>query len=300
VAGLVGLLLLSDLPEIVRRKALLRPDGERWLRELPGHVAELAAEWGFAPGEPLPGSSESLVLTAGPDAVLKVGLPNDPASALRARLLERAGGRGYVRVLAYDAERNALLLERLGPSLRSRGLPVTDELAVLASTLAAAWQLEPERGLPTAVEKAASLCAFISELFDELGAPCSPAAVETALAYLDSRAAAFDPAAAVVLHGDAHAANALAGREGGYRFVDPEFFVGEPAYDLGISIREWGDDRDVVQERCELLAELAGSDAQAIWEWGYAELVSTGLFIGQVGSPAAAAHMYAVAERWLP
>jgi streptomycin 6-kinase len=283
----------TAVPDVVRQKALLREGGERWLAELPELVAELARRWDFVPGAMLPGGSESLVVEAGPDAVLKLELPTDPAFPTRARQLAAAQGRGYVRVLAYDVERNALLLERLGPALRSRGLPVEQTLDVLVATLEEAWQVEPEPGLRTALDKAASLEAFITERSHPTRA------VEVALEYLQRRSEAFDPHTAVVLHGDAHAGNALAAPDGRYRFVDPEFFYGEKAYDLAISIREWDDDAHVVRRRCGALAERGGSDADAIWEWGYVELVSTGLFILQVGEPAVGERMLATAERRL-
>jgi streptomycin 6-kinase len=47
------------------------------------------------------------------------------------------------------------------------------------------------------------------------------------------------------VHGDAAAANVLqvlAPREGaetGFVLVDPDGFVGDPAYDLGVALRDW-------------------------------------------------------------
>ena len=64
--------------------------------------------------------------------------------------LERAEGRGYVRLLAVDRSRRAMLLERLGQPLDRTGWSPDRQLRCLADTLALAWQdaagLRPEPG----------------------------------------------------------------------------------------------------------------------------------------------------------
>jgi streptomycin 6-kinase len=60
--------------------------------------------------------------------------------------------------------------------------------------------------------------------------------------------AAFDLDRCSVVHGDPHPGNALRGvepREGagpGYVFVDPDGFLADPAYDLGVILRDWCDE----------------------------------------------------------
>jgi streptomycin 6-kinase len=108
---------------------------------------------------------------------------------------------------------------------------------------------------------------------------------------------AFDPERCVVVHGDPHPANALlvctprAGAESGYVFVDPEGFLCEPAYDLGVVLRDWNeellaaaDPLAVAHDYCQLLARESGLDEASIWEWGFLERVSSGLYIWAYGS----------------
>ena len=82
----------------------------------------------------------------------------------------------------------------------------------------------------------------------------------------------------MLVHGDVHQWNALR-RGDGWALVDPDGLLAEPEYDLGILMREdpvelmTGDPRD----RARWLAARTGLDATAIWEWGAAERVSTGL-----------------------
>ncbi|MGB8941428.1 MAG: hypothetical protein WCD21_14510, partial [Streptomyces sp.] len=79
-----------------------------------------------------------------------------------------------------------------------------------------------------------------------------------------------------------------AGADAGFVFVDPDGFLADPAYDLGVVLRDWcaelkGRDRDaaasLLRSYCALLADRTGVDGQAVWEWGFLERVSTGLFV---------------------
>lgn len=82
-------------------------------------------------------------------------------------------------------------------------------------------------------------------------------------------------------------------------FVDPDGFVADRAYDLGVALRDWSsrllgpDARKVAEGYCALLADRSGVDAQRIWEWGFLERVSTGLYVlDVVGAPERVARPY--------
>jgi streptomycin 6-kinase len=112
----------------------------------------------------------------------------------------------------------------------------------------------------------------------------------------------------VVVHGDPHPANALrvktprVGAEPGFVFVDPDGFLAEPAYDLGVVLRGWcpellaGDAPTVARRYCQLLARHTGVDAQAIWEWGFIERVSSGLYAWAFGAEALGRPLLTTAE----
>jgi hypothetical protein len=72
----------------------------------------------------------------------------------------------------------------------------------------------------------------------------------------------------------------------GWLFIDPDGFVADPAYDLGVVVRDWcrelleaTDPRARAEQLCRLAAEHGGQNEQAVWEWGYLERVSSGLFL---------------------
>lgn len=280
------------VPRIARRRAQeLGADGVTWLDSLDESVSALAAQWSFTVQEPVPGATASVVLAVrladGADAVLKLEVP-EPSTAGQGAVLERAAGRGYARLLARDPVRRALLLERLGAPLGRRRLPAEQELAVLADLASTAW-LEPEDETGSSAEKAAALAAFVDETAPGVAVP--PDVVGTALRFAERRAAAA--VREMVVHGDPHPGNALEvpvrrrGDVHGYVWVDPDGFVADPAYDLGVVLRERGTAKPLpastVRGFCALLAERTGRDAEAIWEWGYLERVSTGLLLLRLG-----------------
>ena len=107
----------------------------------------------------------------------------------------------------------------------------------------------------------------------------------------------------MLVHGDAHSWNTLEAGNGAFRLVDPEGLVSEPAHDLGVPMRELndellaGDALRLGRERARLLGDLTGADEEAIWQWGFIERVSTGLYSIAQGQDGADAFLE-VADRW--
>jgi streptomycin 6-kinase len=293
------------VPEFVRQRVLhLGRRGEQWLAELPGVIAQLERAWSITVGRALVGGTGSFVAPArtaeGGDAILKIAIP-EVGFAEELRVLESAQGHGYVRLLAADREREAMLLEALGPPMASLGLPPERQIALLCQMLRQAWQAPRPAGLVVTPddEKAGSLFRLVSRLWEELGRPCSEQVVNLALRYAERRAAAFDLEHCVVVHGDPHPWNALQGRaprvgaEAGFVFVDPVGFLADPAYDLGVVLRDWCTQllatadaeaaASLARRYCALLSAHTSVEEKAIWEWGFLERVSSGLYCLELG-----------------
>lgn len=298
-----------ELPETVLRKAAhLGEEGARWLAGLPGRVAELERRWAVAAGPPLEGGTAAYVARArcadGRAAVLKIPLPG-PEAHDQIRTLAAAGGRGYVHLLAYDLDQPAMLQEPLGASMED--LAPEDAIAALCQTLGQAWTVPPS---PDAApfDKAGQLAELIRDLWTKHPDVVSERAVTRALDYAERRAAA--PARPVVVHGDPHPGNALrvtqprAGAESGFVFVDPDGFRADPAYDLGVVLRDWctellsaDDSSALARHYCGLLATGSGLTETAIWEWGFIERVSSGLYLLDLGAADLAGPFLATADR---
>lgn len=101
-----------------------------------------------------------------------------------------------------------------------------------------------------------------------------------------------------------------AGAGAGFRLVDAEGLISEPAHDLGVilvrGVPGWigdlagGDPRqvlEIVARRCRHAGRLAGAGPDAVWQWAFTELVSTGLFLLSLGQHGEAETFLAVAGK---
>ncbi len=278
---------MIEVPAVVRNKA--RAAGaEGWLERLPTLVSSLEADWSIAVGRPYGGGSEAFVAEAtladGTPAVLKVLVPGAGNDASKeATVLRLVGGDGCPTLYQYDADRGALLMERLGRPMLELGLPLSRRLEVLCATASRIWRPAPDCGLPTGAEKARWLADFIVMLWEDLDHPCSERALDHALTCARRREEAHRDEKAVLVHGDVHQLNALQS-DGGFKLVDPDGLLAEAEYDLGVLMR--GDPVELLAgdplERARWLADRTGLDAVATWEWGVIERLSTGLLCRQI------------------
>jgi streptomycin 6-kinase len=290
------------VPPAVRNKALAA-GAQRWLRDLRGSVAEIEREWSITVGRSYEDPTEAFVAEAtlddGTPAVLKVHIPRSGDHARNEiTVLRLASGDGCARLLRGDEGRGALLLERLGSSLFERALPIAQRHEILCAAAARVWRPAPGCDLPSGADKGRALAGFIPKEWEELGRPCSERAIADALSCLERRIAAHDDQRAVLVHGDVHQWNALQADGDGFKLVDPDGLVAEAEYDMGILMRE--DPVELLHgdphERARWLAARCGLDATAIWEWGVAERVATGLALTKIELQPVGRQMLATAD----
>lgn len=283
--------------------------GNEWLNNVDQVLAEVAVSWNLQVGRQLSGGTEALVFAASSEqgaSVLKLGIPN--SLGRETEVLRNCDSRVYARLLAFDAERDAILIERLGAQLAESPLEVEQLIGILCSTLKIGWRrIDVENTLMTGAEKAQAQAEYILAQWEALDRPCPKPIVDRALAFAALRKMAYDPSDSYQIHGDVHIWNMLATPDSptGYKFIDPDGLFGERAMDLAISLREWrdvllaGDALTLGLERCELLSELTGVDSQSIWQWGFIEHVSCGLLDLNLNDVGAADKHFAIATRWL-
>ncbi|KQX40420.1 hypothetical protein ASD04_07285 [Devosia sp. Root436] len=286
------------LPDIVRRRAESEGQvGNDWLASLDDNLFELEHDWGLTIGQALSGGSTAFVAEAtdakGQSFVIKLPTPGSLIGRHEVTVLAIARGKGYVRLIRQDAARRAMLLEQLGTRLDQHDMPYRNKIDIMCSTLLQAWMPVPAGGAyTTGAEKANSLALAMLGMWQDLGRPCAQAVLDTALMYCRDRAAAWRPENAVLAHGDPHPANILevpesAGRQ--WKFIDPDGLAIEPAYDLGVLLRAWHEGvagrhaHDIARSHARHLTTRTQVPAEAIWQWGYIERVSTGLHLMELG-----------------
>ena len=286
------------IPDVVRRRAVSEGNaGHAWLTSLDEVLTSLEQDWAITIGPALPGGTAAFVAeaTSAEDErlILKVSTPATYASRHEALVLARAAGKGYVHLRRHDPARRAMLLDRLGDSLAALALPYERQADIMCATLLDAWMpVPPDFPGITGADKANDLARSILALWSAAGQPCAQAVIDKALMYCRDRAAAYRPQNAILAHGDPHAANILAAPAGGgsrFKFIDPDGLAVEPAYDLGVILRGWHDGiagrnaQTIARSHARYLTTRTQVPAEAIWQWGYIERVSTGLHLLQIG-----------------
>ena len=280
------------IAEAERRRTTADRDMSASVEHFVTSVRTVCHDWGLTVESWLDGGAGTppvaVKRTDGTSAVLKIDQPG--ALDIAARVMDAAGGRGYARVLSWDAFRGALLIERLGQDLRTEAATLDRQGQILVPLLRDAWCVPLDCGRPFQ-GKASGLLEILADLGPRYGTNYL-GALASAAEYARELAASERPE--VVCHGDPHAGNVLRRGEG-WALIDPDGFVGERAYDLGVVLRnacgeinaaeaiEPDSGLTMLHGECRRLAETADVDPERVWRWSFVERVTTGLYLRWYG-----------------
>ncbi len=220
-----------DVPPGLLEQAELGPDWADWLDRLPALFHSVIADWALAYDGPPRHGYCSLVAPvrtpAGLPSMLKVTFDGDEESLHEAVALQHWNGRGtVVKLLRADPHRRALLLERL----HVRDLSAIDDLA--ACELVAEFY---RRLHVPALPQLRTVTSYVERWVDALttlprNAPIPRRLVEQATSL--GREFVADPASVgVIVHGDLHYENVLAGDREPWLVIDPKAMSGDPHYE---------------------------------------------------------------------
>jgi streptomycin 6-kinase len=268
--------------------------GERWLDTLPALIDTVAREWDLVLGEPF-GLSYHWVVAAtrrdGTAAVLKLGPPEPGHLAIEAAALRAYDGCGAVRLLAYDADRGALLLERAVPGTLATALVPDRDAEATAVAIAVARRLHaahlPPGGLERLEEQGGSFARYLRE---NPGDGPLPRDVVVRAAGLFTELCASAPRH-VLLHGDLHHDNLLRSDRGPWLAIDPFGVVGDPGYEAGALLFNPDPDRRddalvaLVPARVEQLAEGLALPPERVVAWGFVKAVLSEVWTTEGGGP---------------
>lgn len=250
------------------------PGGAEWIERLPRLVAECADLWSLRLGEPYEYAYVSLAVRAelpdGTRAVLKVGFPHRE-SEHEPHALAHYGGRGAVRLLAHDAERHTMLLERCEPGTTLLDLPDEREaFGIAAATLRRLWRPpaadHPFR--PIAVD-AARWAEALPERWERLGRPFERELLDEAVAaFVDLPPTQGE---LVVCHQDFHRGNVLRAEREPWLTIDPKPVLAEREFDTAALIR---DGEGNLTWRLDFLAAELGLDRERMRRWALAHTLA--------------------------
>jgi streptomycin 6-kinase len=247
------------------------PGGAEWLARLPQLVDECAEEWSLAIEEPYEYANVSLALPAG-DAVLKISFPHRE-SEHEAAALEHWDGHGAVRLLAYDTERNALLLERCVPGTSLLELPERDGYQRAAEVVRKLGErpAPPDHPFTPMSETAARWARELPERYEVAGRPFERELLDAAVAAL--RELPPTQGELVVCHQDFHRGNALAAQREPWLAIDPKPVVAEREFDTAALLRDGAGD---LRWRLDFLANELRLDRERMRSWAIAHTVAWG------------------------
>ena len=215
---------------------------EIWLDGLPETIATLEKKWQIKAGNPFLNLSYNYVANAeladGKGAVLKIGLPlTDVEIFGEAAYLQLLNGDGAVRMLEFDRELQAILLERVVPGSNLRSFCRKDQAkAVTVAIVVLKRILRP-------VPQTSGEFIKLDDWFDDL-----KRAIGTKFPQ-DYAATAIDLYAELsrqtknlfLLHGDLHHDNILSSRRGPFLVIDPKGMIGHVGYDIGVFLNNHHD-----------------------------------------------------------
>ena len=271
-------------------------EGRDWLDRLPGIVDACAEEWSLTLDEPFPYAFASLAYPVtredGSAAVLKIQFP-DRESEHEAAALDLIDGDGAVRLLAYDAGRRALLLERAVPGTPLKALAPDAALDVFVALLPRVWKPAGAPPFRTLAEEATGWAGSLPTNYERARRPFERALLDAALGTIETLSGSQGEQ--VLVNQDMHADNVVRAAREPWLLIDPKPLAGEREFGIAATVRghELGHSRDAVVHRLDCLTTELRLDRDRARGWALAQTIAWA-FDGDEADPA-----HVEIARWL-
>ena len=273
----------SALPKefVENAVALCDEKGELWLDDLPNLIAALESIWSIESGNHFRNLSFNYVANAslanGKTAVLKIGLPlNDVEIYGEAAYLKNLDGKGAVKLLEFDRQRQAVLLERVVPGANLKSVCKRRESeAVTIAIRVLKRVLQPVPDISTDFIQ-------LDDWFDGLTRAKDTNFPQDyagrALEYY--KELSKDEKNIFLLHGDLHHDNILSATREPFLVIDPKGIIGHVGYDMGVFLNNhhgWLDWDTRLEDRHDAaIAEFAQAfdlEVSVIRKWAFCQMV---------------------------
>ncbi|HQZ82471.1 MAG TPA: aminoglycoside phosphotransferase family protein [Pyrinomonadaceae bacterium] len=261
--------------------ALCGANGADWLEKLPTTVSALEQKWNITAGKHVRDLSFNFVATAklvsGRPAILKLGLPLEDAEIFgEAEYLRLANGRGVVKLLEFDGEYQAMLLECVRPGVNLKSVCRNDQSEAVAVAIDVLKRVL--RPVPRSAGGFIRLDDWFDGLRRALGTDFPRSYAERALVMYSELSA--DTKNIFLLHGDLHHSNILSADREPFLAIDPKGIIGHVGYDIGVFLNnhynwlEWNTRLAGKLDRA--IAEFASAfevEAKTIRQWAFCQMV---------------------------
>ena len=266
-------MLPFEIPPGLRAFSERSADWTVWLDALPRLVRDIVAEWELTyDGLPVHGFCALVVpvrTTAGRPAVVKFAWPHDEEEHEHLGL-QAVAGNGMVRMYRADPRRHVMLLERL-----YAGEDLTSVPDIEACEIIAGFYKRIHIPAPPQLRR---LTSYIDRWTSDLrrlpnDAPIPRRLVEQTIA-LGQDFVVDDGNDDVMIHGDLHYQNVLAGDREPWLVIDPKPMSGDPHYEVAPALwNRWeevvssGNVRDAVRRRFHTVVDTAMLDEDRARDW---------------------------------
>jgi streptomycin 6-kinase len=247
-----------------------------WLTRVPGLVTDCCKEWGLRVGEPYAqgaaGYTTRAELSDETPVVLKIIFPHHEAEH-EPDALEVWDGNGAVRLLAWDEERWAMLIERCEPGTLLAHTDPESALDVLIGLLPRLWKPAGPPFRPLADEAAWWVDTLPAE-WERAGRPFDGKILDEAIDLLETLSQSQGEQ--VLLHQDLHSDNVLAAKREPWLVIDPKPLVGEREFALAPIVRDFelGHTRRDALHRVDRITSELGLDRERALGWTVGQSVA--------------------------
>lgn len=262
--------------------SLYGKSGKEWLTNLPHLITQLSEKWDLDILEPYDHLSYHYVVRTrlkknNQLAVLKIGFDHETTQQEIAALSFYQGN-GCVKLLAYENNVCALLLEQANPGIPlSKLFPLRDSQAV-AATYTLIQRLHAY-SLPCADH---AQFPHIKDIVNALNTTYGPSIPLLLLQKARFLAAQLMESATqtVLLHGDLHQDNIVSNEKTEWIAIDPQGIIGEPAYEMGAflynplnQLADHPDAATFIENRIIQFSELSNISTTRIAQWAFVRAI---------------------------
>lgn len=288
---------MIELPQKVLDKLSNTSDAQEVLKSLKERVKNLEQKRHIKITSSLEGGTSALVAliatTEQQKIIAKIPLRTvdigaEFANEIKALKFEK--GKAYVKLLDFEEELNIAFLEQLGAPLGTLDFSINEQIEIICRTLQTSWLVVDDvTQFSNTLDLVEWFTNYINLTWQDLNQPFSKKILDKVNCFIEERRKAFSIDKLRLVHGDAHNFNILQAEQGNnerFKLIDPDGIVAEPAYDLGVLMREWIDELLIEPQknlltRLNLLQRLTGIEKEAIWQWGLIQTLATALVLQQ-------------------